>query len=151
MGSFVVQEIQWQLVHQSGKLTRMTDQEQFPFRFDSQTCHSCTGRCCRGEGGYVWISLADLQGIAKAKDMTVALFAQQYVRQAQGKLSLQERVINGEHLCCFFDPIACCCTIYEHRPEQCRSFPFWKKYKKNYEELLLECPGVAVKQTGTLA
>ena len=70
-------------------------------------------------------------------------FAKHYARRVQGKLSLQERVINGEHLCCFFDRIACCCTIYDNRPEQCRTFPFWERFKEDCRELLRECPGVS--------
>ena len=123
----------------------MIEPESFPFQFTSQACRSCGGRCCRGLGGYVWISLSELQDMATAKGMDAVLFAQQYVRQIQGRFSLRERVINGEHFCCFFDPIACMCTIYANRPEQCRCFPFWKKFKEDYQELLRECPGVTVR------
>jgi Fe-S-cluster containining protein len=77
--------------------------------------------------------------------LDVALFSKQYVRQVQGRLSLQERVINGEHFCCFFDPIDCQCTIYQSRPKQCRTFPFWDKFKKAPQALLDECPGVFLK------
>ncbi|WP_417912983.1 YkgJ family cysteine cluster protein, partial [Candidatus Electronema sp. TJ] len=74
------------------------------------------------------------------------LFAKCYVRRVQGRLSLQERVINGEHFCCFFDRASCRCSIYEQRPEQCRTFPFWERFKADPQELLRECPGVAVKR-----
>jgi Fe-S-cluster containining protein len=120
----------------------MNAQNSFPFQFNSQACRSCGGRCCRGLGGYVWISLTELENMAAAKGMSAHLFARQYIRQVQGRLSLRELVINGEHLCCFFDLIACCCTMYENRPEQCRSFPFWDKFQGDYHGLLRECPGV---------
>lgn len=81
--------------------------------------------------------------MATARGMNAGLFAKQYVRRVQGRLSLQERVINGEHLCCFFDRIECGCTIYETRPEQCRTFPFWERFKEDYQELLQECPGIS--------
>jgi hypothetical protein len=118
---------------------------EFNYYFDNGACAACGGNCCRGLGGYVWISLAELERMAAARRMAAALFARQFVRQAaDGRLSLQERVINGEHLCCFFDRIVRCCTIYESRPEQCRSFPFWDRFKNDCQELLRECPGCAV-------
>jgi hypothetical protein len=120
----------------------MNKRRTFPFRFNPQACKSCGGRCCRGSSGYVWISAAELKNMAAAHGMDALLFAKQHLRKVQGKLALQERVINGEHLCCFFDPVTCRCMVYEHRPEQCRTFPFWKKFQKNYELLLLECPGI---------
>jgi len=120
----------------------MMTQDIFPFHFDSTACAACGGRCCRGAGGYVWVSWEELEAMAAVRAMNAGLFAKQYARRVQGKLSLQERVINGEHLCCFFDRIACCCTIYENRPRQCRTFPFWARYQEDCQELLRECPGV---------
>ena len=39
------------------------------------------------------------------------------------------------------------CSIYEHRPLQCRSFPFWAPYlgsREDWDALELICPGVNV-------
>lgn len=83
--------------------------------------------------------------MAGTRQMDIALFARQYVRQVQGRLSLQERAINGEHFCCFFDPVARRCTIYESRPRQCRTFPFWHQFKEEPQTLLIECPGVSLR------
>lgn len=123
----------------------MDNQEDFPYYFDSHACQTCSGTCCRGFGGYVWIRIEELEIIAGTRKMDVAAFAGQYIRQVQGRLSLQERVINGEHFCCFFDPMDARCTIYQNRPQQCRTFPFWDRYKKAPHALLAECPGVALK------
>jgi len=89
--------------------------------------------------------MEELEKMAGARKMDVALFSKQYVRQVQGRLSLQERVINGEHFCCFFDLIDCLCTIYQSRPNQCRTFPFWNQFKKESRKLFVECPGVTLK------
>lgn len=86
--------------------------------------------------------MEELEKMADTRKMDVALFARQYVRRVQGRLSLQELVINGEHFCCFFDPIDRHCTLYQSRPEQCRTFPFWNQFKNDPQELLAECPGV---------
>jgi hypothetical protein len=84
--------------------------------------------------------------MAGTKKMDLTEFSIQYVRGIQGRLSLQERLINGEHLCCFFDPIDCLCTIYQSRPKQCRTFPFWNQLKNAPPELILECPGVTYRE-----
>lgn len=89
--------------------------------------------------------MEELEKMAGTRKMDVAAFSRQYVRQVQGRLSLQELVINGEHFCCFFDRIDRQCTIYQSRPEQCRTFPFWDRFKENPQELFAECPGVSLK------
>lgn len=89
--------------------------------------------------------MEELEKIAGTKNMSAAVFAKQYVRQVQGRISLQERVVNGEHFCCFFDSIDCQCTIYQIRPEQCRTFPFWDQFQKEPKELFAECPGVSLR------
>ena len=123
----------------------MDNQNNFPYHFDSNACKACNGKCCRGFGGYVWISMEELEEMAGTRKMDVALFSKRYVRQAEGRMSLQECVINGEHFCCFFDFIDCKCTIYQSRPKQCRTFPFWNQFKKEPKELFVECPGVSLK------
>ncbi|WP_420208260.1 YkgJ family cysteine cluster protein [Candidatus Electronema sp. JC] len=120
----------------------MTSDAAFPYEFDNAVCAACGGRCCRGAGGYVWVSREELEAMAAMRGMNAGLFAKQYARRTQGKISLQERVISGEHFCCFFDRAARRCLIYECRPAQCRSFPFWERFKTDQQELLRECPGV---------
>ena len=123
----------------------MDNQENFPYYFNSNVCKTCNGKCCRGFGGYIWVGLEELEKMAGTRKMDVTLFSKQYVRQVQGRLSLKERVINGEHYCCFFDLIDSQCTIYQSRPMQCRTFPFWYQFKKAPHTLLAECPGVSLR------
>lgn len=82
--------------------------------------------------------------MADARGISPDAFARQYVRQIDGQLSLKERIVNNEHFCCFLDPIDHRCTIYNHRPEQCRTFPFWEDFKEDNDDLLLTCPGVSL-------
>ena len=84
--------------------------------------------------------------MAEARGISAEVFARQYIRQVKGRLSLQERVINGEHFCCLFDPVDRRCTMYAERPEQCGTFPFWERFREGCEELLHQCPGVAPHQ-----
>jgi len=123
----------------------MTPSSDFPFTFDQSACISCKGSCCRW-GGYVWINQDEMEEIAKARGMDLGVFADTYVRAAYGNLSLQERLINGEQMCCFFDPYDSNCNIYDHRPKQCRTFPFWEQYLDGFSKLLEICPGVSIKE-----
>lgn len=114
----------------------------FSFQFDSSKCWTCRGACCRGLAGYIWLNMEEMAEIADMRSMAVQAFCKQYIRRANGKLSLREHVVNGEYFCCFFDPIDRRCNIYEKRPEQCRTFPFWNQFKNDPSKLEHECPGV---------
>lgn len=83
--------------------------------------------------------------MAQYRGMELGIFADTYVRAAYGKLSLQDRLIDGEGICCMFDYYENKCTVYEHRPSQCRTFPFWKQYLEKYVDLLDFCPGIIIK------
>ncbi len=78
--------------------------------------------------------------------MDLEAFADEYIRASYGRMSLQERLREGEYHCCLFDPYTKRCLVYQARPEQCRTFPFWEKYRGNYRVLLEICPGVAEKE-----
>ncbi|WPD24081.1 MAG: YkgJ family cysteine cluster protein [Candidatus Electrothrix scaldis] len=116
----------------------------FPYFFNSDACTDCGGKCCRGSQGYIWLNMEELENMAKARGISPDAFARQYVRSINGKLSLKERLLNGEHLCCFFDPIDHCCTEYKNRPEQCRTFPFWDEFKIDTNKIPLDCTGISL-------
>jgi len=133
----------------------MTDTSDFPFTFNQDACATCRGTCCRW-GGYVWITEEEMMDIAQFRGMELGVFADTYVRAASGRLSLQDRLIDGEYVwdrlidgeyvCCMFDIYDNKCTIYEHRPTQCRTFPFWKSNREKYMGLLEFCPGLILKE-----
>lgn len=69
-------------------------------------------------------------------------FIRKYTRQVGHRFSLIEKPWgDGEHACIFF---AGQCMIYDVRPKQCRTFPFWSRYRSKWhlQELLDECPGI---------
>ncbi|MFO8035751.1 MAG: YkgJ family cysteine cluster protein, partial [Anaerolineales bacterium] len=103
----------------------MSQPDDYPYTFDPSACRHCGGACCRGSGGVVWITPEEMENMASVRKMDLETFADLYVRVVQGKLALQERRINGEFLCCFFDLHEAKCTIYPERPQQCRTYPFW--------------------------
>ncbi len=85
-------------------------------------CQQC-GKCCRGpEPGYVWVTEAEIEKLARRLGMSVDAFGKLYLRRIGGRYSLVER---ANHDCIFWENG---CTVYEDRPEQCRTFPFWPEF-----------------------
>ena len=60
------------------------------------------------------------------------------------KYSIKEQLFNGSYECIFYDRKSNGCGIYDARPTQCKTFPFWDYYKQRVDELQLECPGIVI-------
>lgn len=84
-------------------------------------CTGC-GDCCTGAPGYVWVTREEIELLATHLGLTVEQFQNRYVRKVGIRKSLVEYA-NGD--CVFFDPKGRGCTVYEARPKQCRTWPFW--------------------------
>jgi hypothetical protein len=69
-------------------------------------------------------------------------FMQQYLYKNAYKYSIKERKFEDAYECAFYDRESNGCMIYEVRPLQCRTFPFWDYFKNRVDELKLECPGI---------
>jgi Fe-S-cluster containining protein len=113
----------------------------FPFTFNPEACQECQGKCCRW-GGYVWVTEEEIVVLAEAMNLSLEAFAEEYVKACYGRLSLQDRLREGEYQCALFDPSSHRCLVYAARPVQCRTFPFWEQYREDYRQLLEFCPGV---------
>lgn len=103
-------------------------------------CTGC-GDCCTGAPGYVWVNQAEIDALAERLEMDPAKFEKKYVRQIGVRRSLVEYK-NGD--CVFFDNESRKCTVYEQRPRQCRTWPFWNSNLKSPEawaETCELCPG----------
>lgn len=109
-------------------------------------CTQC-GNCCTGAPGYVWVNDEELEALSKVVDLDVAEFERRYVRRVGIRKSLIE-FANGD--CVFFDGSTRQCTVYQARPAQCRTWPFWQsnlRSKATWEQTCQVCPGSG---TGTL-
>ena len=104
-------------------------------------CTQC-GNCCTGAPGYVWVNQAEIEGIAaEVGETDVEAFEDMYVRKIGIRQSLRE-FPNGD--CVFFDNEKRTCTVYNARPRQCRTWPFWDSNVKSPEawaETCEVCPG----------
>lgn len=86
------------------------------------TCTQC-GDCCTGAPGVVWVDDEEIEAIARRTGLTVGEVRLFHTRLVGGRVSLRE-FANGD--CTFLDPQTRKCRVYDARPRQCRSWPFWK-------------------------
>ncbi len=123
-------------------MQNLMKQETYPYAFDPSACASCEGRCCTGESGYIYVSKNEIENIADLLGMQANDFAKEYLYKKGYKYSIKEMKFNGSYECVFYNRETNGCGIYDARPTQCRTFPFWEYYKTRVEELKLECPGI---------
>ena len=103
------------------------------------TCTQC-GNCCTGAPGFVWVGLEEIERLAAHLGLEVDEFGRRFVRRVGRHHSLIERP-NGD--CVFWDR-ASGCTVYQARPVQCRTWPFWEENLEDPEEwarVQTGCPG----------
>ena len=103
-------------------------------------CSGC-GDCCTGAPGFVWVNEAEIAAMAERLELGVEEFKDQYTRKIGARRSLKE-FGNGD--CVFFDNHSRGCEVYDLRPRQCRTWPFWDsnlKSPKAWQQTCKECPG----------
>lgn len=116
--------------------------ENYPYTFDYSACFTCQGRCCTGESGYIYATKEEIENISKLLCLGVKDFMQEYLFKKNYKYSIKEKKFGESYECIFYDRESNGCTIYEARPLQCKTFPFWEYFKNRVDELKLECPGI---------
>jgi Fe-S-cluster containining protein len=121
------------------------------------SCRRCSA-CCRHEPGFVFLTRRDLDSLAGILRMDRRALIAVYCRwvpftprgsdelegsfprgQARETLSLKEK----SNFDCIFWKNGC--TVYEARPVQCRTFPFWKSIVHSlasWKECMKDCPGI---------
>ena len=104
-------------------------------------CTRC-GNCCGGAPGTVRITDAEIPTLAEHLQMTDETFRSVYTRRiGDHDISLKEK---SNHECIFYDKSKGC-TIYQYRPRQCRTWPFWRSVMKSPASWAKEgtdCPGM---------
>ena len=116
--------------------------EGFDYSFTPDACATCQGRCCTGESGYIYVNKNEIESIAQLLQLDVKEFVQKYLFKKMYKYSIKEIQYNDSFECIFYDRESNGCKIYDARPTQCKTFPFWDYYKARVDELKLECPGI---------
>ena len=107
-------------------------------RFDCTRC----GHCCTGGPGSVRLSDEEVAGLAELTELDADVFRKVYTHPLpDGSLSLRE---TRGGACIFLDAQRGC-SVYERRPRQCRTWPFWGKVVETSQRWKTEaqsCPGM---------
>ncbi len=112
---------------------------------------SCTmcGNCCTGPEGFVLFTDAEAAAIAGRLGITVEDFIRDYTKDSRAGRSLRETPSPFGLDCVFLDrrsvPGKALCSIYEDRPGQCRTWPFWKSNlgsREHWNRAKRICPGM---------
>ncbi|MEI8124617.1 MAG: YkgJ family cysteine cluster protein [Parachlamydiaceae bacterium] len=104
-------------------------------------CTEC-GQCCTGGPGYAWVTKEEIETIASHLGMTVKDFGKRYLRSVYGRYSLVEK--KETYDCIFLKDKKC--QIYQVRPTQCRTFPWWAENLKSpeaWKEAAKHCEGIS--------
>ena len=123
-------------------MSDLMKKEGYSYAFDSKACQECQGKCCTGESGYIYVNKTEIYAIAKLLNLNVNDFAVKYLFKKGYKYSIKKNKFEDSYECVFYDRQTNGCNIYEARPTQCKTFPFWDYYKQRVSELKEECPGV---------
>lgn len=109
-----------------------------------------SGRCCkaRGEYAHVYLSDAEAEAAARYLSLDLAEFERRYCRFEDG-----ERELRFEGGGCVFLS-GNLCSIYEARPRQCATWPFWPENldKRVWDrDVAPFCPGIGKGRTHSVA
>jgi Fe-S-cluster containining protein len=115
--------------------------------YEDGLCFSCKqcSSCCRYDPGFVFLSEKDVKVLAEALEITYNEFVQVYCRwipfgDRMERLSLREL---SNYDCVFWKSGGC--SVYQSRPLQCRTFPFWQSVAASEEAwngTKETCPGM---------
>jgi len=121
----------------------MIENKDYPYMFDESRCRSCEGNCCIGEPGYIWITKNECEKLATYLNITLEELGEKYLLKVGYRYSIKEKQISPHNYAClFFDLERKQCSVYEARPTQCKTFPFWEYFKTNVQEVKQECPAI---------
>ncbi|MBN1808762.1 MAG: YkgJ family cysteine cluster protein [Planctomycetes bacterium] len=103
------------------------------------SCKQC-GACCSGKPGYVWVNDAEITGIAARLGLSREDFRDKYLKLTYRGYSLTEK---ANYDCILLENGKC--LVYDIRPRQCRTWPFWPenlRSRGHWDEEARGCPGM---------
>lgn len=111
-------------------------------------CTMC-GNCCSGPPGVVLFTDEEGRAIAKRLGLTYTAFLESYAELTPRGRSIRDQQTEHGFDCLFLDresiPGKAVCSIYEDRPAQCQSWPFWPSLLRSRDDWIRAkgtCPGL---------
>lgn len=126
--------------------------------FDSSVAFACTacGKCCKSRNTRVFVNPSEIEELARCKSVSVPEFMQQFthtLKDSTGRSLVTLKGHESKPQCVFLEGKTC--SVYDVRPTQCRTYPFWPQHlvgaaewraeASNCEGILLSDKGVTVK------
>ena len=102
-------------------------------------CTRC-GNCCRGAGN-VSVSADEIGALAEGLGLSDDAFRSRYTRRSGPGIVLRQK----RNQDCVFWSASSGCEVYEQRPRQCSTYPFWRGIvhsRDNWEGESRSCPGI---------
>jgi hypothetical protein len=114
------------------------------------SCTRCSN-CCRHEPGAVFLTKSDVKAISSHLQMDTLTFLKKCCRPVERSGSMIASLLEKVNYDCLFWNNGC--IIYEDRPMQCRTYPYWPMIVES--NLVLEsekgrCPGIGRESSFTL-
>ena len=110
---------------------------------------TCCGNCCTGPEGYVLFTHDEADALAAHLGIPREEFLREYTRATSRGRSLKEKKSPFGLDCIFLDrdriPGRAVCGVYQARPAQCRTWPFWKSNltsESAWRRAARGCPGM---------
>jgi len=103
-------------------------------------CQPNCGACC-SQPGEVYVNGEEIHRLTTHLRLPTPQFRKRYLRRVHGKYSLRDREAGG----CIFLGEDLRCTVYDARPNQCRTYPFWPHLLTSqlaWDWESLKCPGI---------
>jgi len=107
------------------------------------SCQRCSA-CCRYEAGFVFLSEEDIEKLSAElnmdKNSLITAFCRWVGIKGEESLSLKEK---SNKDCIFWESSGC--KVYNARPLQCLTFPFWESIVSSvhgWETAASGCPGI---------
>ncbi len=111
-------------------------------------CTMC-GNCCTGPEGYVLFTPEEGRKLAARIGVSEEVFLRDFTKSTTLGRSFRENRTPFGLDCIFLDrttiPGKAVCGVYEDRPAQCRTWPFWKslvKSRRHWDQASRGCPGM---------
>lgn len=101
----------------------------YAYGFNPSACQKCSGRCCKGDEGAVWLTQEEIRRIEDHTKGSVDV-----------KITRKGLHLNMTKEGCPYLKKDGNCSIYPVRPQQCRLFPFWPNLKYK-DKVINHCPG----------
>lgn len=106
------------------------------------SCRKDCSKCCGGSPGYVFMTEEEISRLHQRLGIDRDTFLLNYTKTVGDRISLLD--VEEDNWNCILLKEGRC-SVYEDRPLQCRTFPFWPQNiisEGEWKETAEECPGI---------